>query len=239
MRVDKWLAANGYVESREKAQEMLQSGLVQVNGQRITKPSHKIHPGDTVVLLGNLRYVGRGGLKLESAIERWQPALQGAVCTDVGASTGGFTDCLLQHGASKIYAVDVGSGQMHPSLRNDPRVILMENTNARYLETLPEPVQLITLDVSFISARLILPQLQKWLAPGGEVFWLMKPQFEAPYLTKHGIIRGEAARETVLQSAIEWCEQNGWHAADWFLCPIPGDKGNREYWLRLRHRKCR
>lgn len=233
MRIDKWLAANGHVESREKAQEMVQSRLVQVNGQTITKPSYKIQPGDKVELLGSLRYVGRGGLKLEQAVERWQLDLQNAVCADVGASTGGFTDCLLQHGASKVYAIDVGSDQMHPTLRNDPRVILMENTNARYLDTLPEPVQFITLDVSFISARLILPQLKGWLAPGGELFWLLKPQFEAPHLTKHGVIREEATRETILQSAIEWCEQNGWQASDWFLCPIAGDKGNREYWLLL------
>lgn len=234
MRIDKWLVESGHVESREKAQEMLQAGWVQVNGRPVTKPAYPINPNDQVELSGSLRYVGRGGLKLQAAIERWQPDLQGCTCADVGASTGGFTDCLLQHGAAKVYAIDVGSGQMHPSLRNDPRVVLMENVNARYLEKLPEQVRFVVMDVSFIPAGLVLPQVQKWLAHDGELFLLLKPQFEAPNLTKRGVIKDGAVRETILRSAVDGYEQNGWQVLDEFLCPVAGDKGNREYWLRLR-----
>lgn len=236
MRLDRWLVEKNLVESREKAQELIRAGAVLVDGKPVTKPAAPVSPSQQVTLLRQLRYVGRGGEKLEAALRRWGVELQGMVCADVGACTGGFTDCLLQHGAAKVYAIEAGHGQLHPRLREDPRVVSLEDTDARTLDALSERVQRVVVDVSFVSLREVLPTVWGWLAEGGEVWALLKPQFEAPHWTKRGVMRSAAARERVLQEFLAWCRQQGWEVLDWFECPVAGEEGNREYWLRLRAR---
>ncbi|GIV20813.1 MAG: TlyA family rRNA (cytidine-2'-O)-methyltransferase [Armatimonadota bacterium] len=234
MRLDKCLVERGLVESREKAQELIRAGEVLVDGQVVTKPAAPVHPQSVMTLLRQPRYVGRGGEKLEAALQRWHGDVQGMVCADVGACTGGFTDCLLQHGAAKVYAIEAGHGQLHPRLREDARVVSLENTDARTLSTLPEPVNLVVVDVSFISLKQVLPALFRWLDEDGEVWALLKPQFEAPHWTKKGVMRSAQARERILQELVQWCQQQGWRVRDAFECPLAGEEGNREYWLRLR-----
>lgn len=236
MRLDKLLVDRGLVESREKAQELIRAGEVLVDGRVVSKPAASVLPHSQIVVLRQPRYVGRGGDKLEAALQRWQPEVTGMVCADVGACTGGFTDCLLQHGATKVYAIEAGHGQLHPRLRADSRVLSMEGTDARYLLQLPERVQLVVVDVSFVSLREVLPTVFGWLLPGGEVWALLKPQFEAPQQTKKGVVRCEHTREKILQDFLEWCWVQGYQVVDFFLCPVPGEAGNREYWLRLRRK---
>lgn len=234
MRLDKLLVEAGLVESREKAQELIRTGAVRVDDRVVTKPATSVQPHSRIVVLRQPRYVGRGGDKLEAALQRWQPEVTGMVCADVGACTGGFTDCLLQHGAAKVYAIEAGHGQLHPRLRADSRVVSLEKTDARYLSQLPEKVQLVVVDVSFVSLREVLPSVFGWLLPRGEVWALLKPQFEAPQQTKKGVVRDEHTREMVLQGFLKWCDEQGYQVVDFFLCPVPGEAGNREYWLRLR-----
>lgn len=236
MRLDKMLVERGLVESREKAQELIRAGEVLVNGKPVLKPSASVGEGASIVILNPLRYVGRGGFKLESAIHRWQAGdlVRGAVCADVGACTGGFTDCLLQHGAARVYAIEAGHGQLHPRLREDARVVSLERTDARTLSALPDPVRLVVVDVSFVSLREVLPRLPGWLAPDGEVWALLKPQFEAPHLTKKGVLRSPQVREQILGDFLRWCEGEGWQVLDAFECPVAGEEGNREFWVRLR-----
>jgi 23S rRNA (cytidine1920-2'-O)/16S rRNA (cytidine1409-2'-O)-methyltransferase len=235
MRLDRLLVERGLVESREKAQELIRAGEVLVDGTAVTRPAARVHSQSTATLLRQPRYVGRGGEKLEAALRRWSVLLQGMVCADVGACTGGFTDCLLQHGAEKVYAIEAGHGQLHPRLREDPRVVSLEDTDARILRALPERVSLVVVDVSFVSLKEVLPGLFPWLHEGGEVWALLKPQFEAPHLTKKGVMRSAQARERILQDFVVWCRGKGWIVLDAFECPVAGEEGNREYWLRLRN----
>lgn len=236
MRLDKLLVERRLAESREKAQELIRAGEVLVNGKPVRKPSAPVAEDAEIVLQSRPRYVGRGGLKLESAITRWHGAdrVRGAVCADVGACTGGFTDCLLQNGAMRVYAVEAGHGQLHPRLREDPRVVSLEGTDARSLVVLPEPVRLVVVDVSFISLREVLPGLFGWLQEDGEIWALLKPQFEAPHRTKRGVIRSPQVREQIRRDFVQWCEAQGWEVLDTFECSIAGEEGNREFWLRLR-----
>lgn len=234
MRLDKWLVECGLVESREKAQELIRAGEVLVDGKPVVKPAASIEPDSKITLLRQPKYVGRGGEKLEAALRRWDIPLHGMVCADVGACTGGFTDCLLQHGAAKVYAIEAGHGQLHPRLQDDPRVVSLENTDARTLQALQEPVNLVVIDVSFVSLEEILPGVFRWLDEGGEVWALLKPQFEAPHLTKKGVMRSAQARERILREFVAWCHEQGWAVLDAFECPVAGEEGNREFWLRLR-----
>lgn len=240
MRLDKLLVERRLVESREKAQELIRAGDVLVNGKPVLKPSAPVAEDVEIVLKSQPRYVGRGGLKLEAAIARWHGAdrVHGAICADVGACTGGFTDCLLQHDAARVYAIEVGHGQLHPRLREDPRVVSLEGTDARSLVELPEPVHLVVVDVSFISLREVLPGLFGWLRRDSEVWALLKPQFEAPHCTKKGVIRSPQVREQILRDFVRWCEEQGWEVLDAFECPVAGEAGNREFWLRLRASRC-
>lgn len=240
MRLDKLLVERRLVESREKAQELIRAGDVLVNGKPVLKPSAPVAEDVEIVLKSQPRYVGRGGLKLEAAIARWHGAdrVHGAICADVGACTGGFTDCLLQHDAARVYAIEVGHGQLHPRLREDPRVVSLEGTDARSLVELPEPVHLVVVDVSFISLREVLPGLFGWLRRDSEVWALLKPQFEAPHCTKKGVIRSPQVREQILRDFVRWCEEQGWEVLDAFECPVAGEEGNREFWLRLRASRC-
>jgi 23S rRNA (cytidine1920-2'-O)/16S rRNA (cytidine1409-2'-O)-methyltransferase len=196
VRLDVLLTERGQAESRAKAQALIMAGQVRVNGQVALKPATTVDSESALTVDTGPRFISRGGEKLDAALEAFQIDLSDLVCADVGASTGGFTDCMLQHGAAKVYAIDVGKGILHWKLRNDPRVVIMEETNARFLESLPEPVDFVTVDASFISLKILLPVVKKWLAPlhpppnsenlegvphrgEGGVVALIKPQFEA------------------------------------------------------------
>ena len=204
-RLDAAVAARGLTESREKAKALIMAGSVYVNGQKESKAGREVLPDDTIEIRGGtLPYVSRGGLKLERALQVFPLNLTGKLCLDVGASTGGFTDCMLQNGAAKVYAVDVGYGQLAWKLRNDPRVVNLERTNFRYVtrEQVPEPIDFASADVAFISLRLILPVMYDLLKPDGEAVCLVKPQFEAgrEKVGKHGVVRDPAVHQEVILS---------------------------------------
>ena len=239
IRLDVLLTEKGLQESRQKAQATIMSGLVYVAGQRVDKPGTAVDPDAEIEIRGNtLRYVSRGGLKLEKAMAVWPIALSGMVCMDVGASTGGFTDCMLQNGAAKVYAVDVGYGQLAWSLRSDERVVCLERTNARYLshEIIPEEPDFSSVDVSFISLKLILPSIAGVLKDGGEVVCLVKPQFEAgkEKVGKKGVVRDPAVHLEVLERFLEHASESGFTVLDLAYSPVRGPEGNIEYlgWLR-------
>jgi len=216
------------------------AGLVYVNGHRIDKPGYRLRGGEEVKVLEPPRYVSRGGYKLEYALKRMEVEVRGRTALDVGSSTGGFTDCLLQHGAVRVYAVDVGRGQMHPRLRQDPRVILYEKTDARSLtgEHVPERVDILTVDVSFISLTKILPSVLPFLKREGEALVLVKPQFElSPREVKGGIVREEALRKKALLKVIEFARNLGFGLRGVVKAFPRGTKGNEEFFIRLRRGK--
>jgi len=231
-RLDIALVRRGLVETRERARQLIKAGCVQVRDRIATKPALKVHEQDSIILLEQLRYVGRGGLKLEAALDHFLVNVNGITALDVGASTGGFTDCLLQHGASSVYAVDVGHNQLSPKIKDDPRVTVFEHTDIRKLERLPQPVDLAVIDVSFISLRLVLPVVIGFLKPGsGRIIALIKPQFEAgPHcVNKKGIIKNESIRERTVQELLQWIEGQGWTVLNCIPSPILGGEGNMEY----------
>jgi len=235
LRLDAALVERGLVESREKGRRLIMAGEVRVNGQLVDKPGAPV-PADAVLeLKAALPFVSRGGQKLAAALDGFHLDVGGFVCADVGASTGGFTDCLLQRGAAKVYALDVGKGILDWRLRNDPRVNVMEETNARYVASLPEPVQLVTVDASFISLRLLLPVAQRWLAPGGSMVALVKPQFEAgrDRLGKGGVVRDPAVHRAVLTEVLSFAETLKLHTRGLIRSPLLGPAGNVEFlaWL--------
>jgi 23S rRNA (cytidine1920-2'-O)/16S rRNA (cytidine1409-2'-O)-methyltransferase len=235
-RLDKLIVDRGLTPSRERAQALILAGKVLVNDQKIEKAGASIDSGSTLRLLGeDLRYVSRGGLKLERAIEYWHIDLRGKVCLDIGASTGGFSDCMLQNGAAKIIAVDTGYGQMDFGLRNDPRVRLLEKTNARYLDPadVGEPVDFITMDVSFISASLVLPAVVRAAAGFKQIVVLVKPQFEAgrELVGKGGIVRDESTQRAAVAKVDAALKALGCTSTEWIESPILGGEGNREFLL--------
>jgi 23S rRNA (cytidine1920-2'-O)/16S rRNA (cytidine1409-2'-O)-methyltransferase len=231
------------VPSRERAQALILAGKVLVNDQKIEKAGAQVNAGCVIRLLGeDLRYVSRGGLKLEHALQHWKIEVAGKVCCDIGASTGGFTDCLLQHGAARVISVDTGYGQMNFKLRQDERVHLLEKTNARYLtrEALGESVDFIAMDVSFISATLVLPAVVEAAFPvqsaqrrGRQVVVLVKPQFEAgrEYVGKGGIVRDENAQQMAVGKVKAGLLNLGAESTDYIESPILGAEGNREFLL--------
>ena len=231
--------------SRERAQALILAGKVLVNEQKVEKAGANVESDAAIRLLGeDLRYVSRGGLKLEKALEHWKIDVRGRACMDVGASTGGFTDCLLQHGAARVIAVDTGRGQIDAKLRNDPRVKLLENTNARYLtaEQVGEVVSLVAMDVSFISATLVLPAVLKASMVDGrrsmamELIVLVKPQFEVgrEKVGKGGIVRDEAAQQEAIAKVRRAVEELGGREVEVIESPITGAEGNREWLLHAR-----
>lgn len=236
IRLDQLLVSRELCESREKARRLIMSGAVLVGGEPATKPGHKYQDDVDVRLKKKLRFVSRGGYKLEAALDQFDIDPTGWICADLGASTGGFTDVLLQRGAAKIYAVDVGYGQLHWKLRQDPRVMVMERTNARYLQQLPDPVQLVTIDASFISLRLLLGPARQLLSPTGQIVALLKPQFEAgrKQVGKGGVIRDAKVHRQVLNDILDWCELHAMSPQGLIPSPILGPKGNREFLLWLR-----
>ncbi|MHB1296724.1 MAG: TlyA family RNA methyltransferase [Anaerolineae bacterium] len=230
-RLDLLLHEKGYTPSREKARGLILAGQVLVNGAMVDKAGAEVDSDADIQIQQGPPYVSRGGLKLEAALGVFSIDPTGRVAADVGASTGGFTDCLLQHGASRVYAIDVGRAQLVWSLRQDARVVVMERTNARYLEQLPEPVDLVTIDVSFISLRLILPKVRLWLASGGQVIALVKPQFEAgrEQVGKGGVVRDPRVHRSVLEDVLGWAQKNGWRVLGLAVSPIKGPAGNIEF----------
>ena len=237
-RLDILLVNRGLFESRAKAQAAVMAGQILVNEQKIDKPGTPINPEVTIRILGNkLPYVSRGGLKLEKALQVFPISVQDKVVADIGASTGGFTDCALQIGAAKVYAIDVGYGQLAWKLRNDERVVNMERTNVRYLEadSLPEQVDAATTDVAFISLDKILPAVHKILKPEGFVVALVKPQFEAgkENVGKKGVVREAAVHEQVINNVIDFAKSEGFGIAGLDFSPIKGPEGNIEYLLLL------
>lgn len=243
-RLDKLLVDRGLTASRERAQAMILAGKVLVNEQKIEKAGASIDSEATLRLLGeDLRYVSRGGLKLEKALAHWRIDIQRKVCLDIGASTGGFSDCMLQHGAARVVAVDTGYGQMNFGLRNDPRIRLLEKTNARYLEPddLCEAIDFIAMDVSFISATLVLPAVIGAVrarcgapaSPARAIVVLVKPQFEAgrELVGKGGIVRDESAQRAAVAKVHASLVDLGCVGMDWIESPILGGEGNREFLL--------
>ena len=242
IRLDALLVERGLAESRTLAQRLIMAGQVRVNGQVVLKPAAAQDPEAALEVDRGPRYVSRGGEKLEAALQAFRPQVAGRACADVGASTGGFTDCLLQHGAAKVYAVDVGQGILEWKLRQDPRVVVMEGTNARFLERLPEPVSLVTIDASFISLKVLLPVVQGWLEAGageviaGDVIALIKPQFEAGrqvVARGKGVVRDPAVHRQVLGEVLAAARQEGYGPRGLIRSPLVGPKGNVEFLLYL------
>lgn len=239
MRLDVYLTENGFTKSREQAKEFIKSGCVFVGSCQVTKPAYDCGDNAIVEIRGKMsEYVGRGGLKLEKAISEFGIKLGGRVCIDIGASTGGFTDCMLKHGAVFVYAVDVGHGQLYESLANDRRVLNMEGSNIRNMsaENFPLPVNFISADVSFVSLKLILPKISELLPPDGEAVVLIKPQFEAgrQAVGKNGIVKDPKSHTKVLTDIIAACFSEGLPVRCLTYSPITGGSGNIEYLAYLK-----
>jgi 23S rRNA (cytidine1920-2'-O)/16S rRNA (cytidine1409-2'-O)-methyltransferase len=248
VRLDVLLTERGLVESRAKAQAMIMAGQVRVDDQVTLKPATGVQPDSVLTVDSGPRFVSRGGEKLDAALEAFGIDVAGLTCADVGASTGGFTDCMLQRGAEKVYAIDVGKGILHWKLRNHPRVVVMESTNARYVESLPEPVDFVTIDASFISLKILLPVVRGWFAPpfgsppvngggqGGVV--LIKPQFEAgrkDVSRGDGVIRDPEIHRQVLLDVLGFAKDEDFGLKGLIRSPITGPKGNVEFlaWMSL------
>lgn len=236
MRLDSLLVERGLADSRAKAQALIMAGQVRVNGQVALKPATAIPSDSALEVESGPRFVSRGGGKLDAALAAFAIDVGGRACADVGASTGGFTDCLLQRGAAKVYALDVGKGVLHWKLRNDPRIVVMEETNARFVESLPEKVSLVSVDASFISLKVLLPVIQHWLADNSEVVCLIKPQFEAG--RRHtargqGVIRDPEIHKQVILEVLTFAQKIGFGLRGLIRSPVLGPKGNAEFlvWL--------
>ena len=245
VRLDVLLVEKGLADSRAKAQALIMAGQVRVAGQVALKPAVAIQPDSALTVDSGPRFVSRGGEKLEGALEAFKLDVTGFVCADVGSSTGGFTDCLLQHGAVKVYAIDVGKGILHWKLRNDPRVVVMEETNARFVESLPESVDLVTVDASFISLKTLLPVIKKWNPStssgqrvGSGIVALVKPQFEAgkkEVSRGDGVIRDPEIHRHVLVDVLTFAKNEGFGLRGLVKSSLLGPKGNAEFlvWLGL------
>lgn len=233
-RLDIAVTEAGYAESREKAKAYIMSGIVFVNNQKADKPGMTVKPDDIIEIRGEpLKYVSRGGLKLEKAVNCFEIDLKGLICADIGASTGGFTDCMLQNGASKVYAIDVGYGQLAWKLRVDSRVVNLERTNFRYVtsEQVPDMLDFASVDVSFISLSHILPVMRNLLKPGGRAVCLIKPQFEAQRenVGKKGVVREKSVHISVIEKIISLAAENSFSLLGLTYSPVRGPEGNIEY----------
>ena len=234
MRLDVAVFERGLAETREKAKALIMAGSVYLNGQKALKGGAAVKDTDIIEVRGAVNpYVSRGGLKLHKAVQNFGLSLEGCVCMDIGASTGGFTDCMLSNGAAKVYAIDVGYGQLAWKLRCDERVVNMERTNFRYVthEQIPEQVDFASVDVSFISLRKILPVMIELLRDGGRAVCLIKPQFEAgrENVGKKGVVRDRAVHESVVASITEFAVESGFNVCNVDFSPIKGPEGNIEY----------
>ena len=254
IRLDVLLTERGLAESRSKAQALIMAGQVRVNDQVTLKPATGVQSNSVLTVDSGPRFVSRGGEKLDAALDAFSIDVSGLICADVGASTGGFTDCMLQRGAEKVYTIDVGKGILHWKLRNHPKVIVMEKTNARHVESLPEPVDFVTIDASFISLKILLPVVKGWLIPSprlrhpspsgrgdggeGEVLCLIKPQFEAgrkDVSRGDGVIRKPEIHRQVLLDILSYAQGEGFGVKSLLRSPVLGPKGNVEFlaWLGI------
>ena len=237
VRLDVLVSERGLAPSREAARRMIMAGQVRVDGEIRDKPGMRVPLNATIEVQTPPRFVSRGGEKLAAALDAFGLTVTGRVCADVGASTGGFTDCLLQAGAARVYAIDVGYGQLDYRLRADPRVVPLERTNTRYVERLPEPVSVIVVDASFISLRLLLPVFRGWIADAADVVTLIKPQFEAGkgQVGKGGVVRDAAIHAQVLDAVLTFAEGAGYGLRGLIPSPLKGPAGNAEFlaWLVL------
>jgi 23S rRNA (cytidine1920-2'-O)/16S rRNA (cytidine1409-2'-O)-methyltransferase len=237
-RADVFLVRHGYAASRAEAQAAIAAGKVQADGKRILKPSQILNAGMKIDYAPAHPFVSRGGVKLAAALDRFGLSPEGAVCLDIGASTGGFTEVLLSRGAARVYAVDVGHGQLHEKIRSDPRVVVREGLNARDLSLLhvPEAPQVIVADVSFIGLKLALPKALDLAVSGAWGVLLVKPQFELSpaEVPRSGVVKDQAARERALNGIVSWIQTLGWTVIGTMESPIPGGEGNREYLLAAR-----
>lgn len=239
VRLDLYLFENGFTESREKAKALIMSGIVYVNDQKELKPGRDIKGDDTVEVRGStLKYVSRGGLKLEKAMQEFPIELKDSVCMDIGASTGGFTDCMLQNGAKKVYSIDVGYGQLAWKLRSDERVVNLERTNFRYVthEQIPEDIDFASVDVSFISLKIILPVMYELLKADGEAVCLIKPQFEAgrEKVGKKGVVRDVNVHTEVIENIVSFAASQKFTVSGLSYSPVKGPEGNIEYLIYLK-----
>ncbi len=236
-RIDQLLVERGLAESREKAARLILAGDVMVDGRRVDKVGALASTDSEIDVRGRAPYVSRGGEKLVHALDTFKVEVRGKICADVGASTGGFTDCLLQRGAAKVFAIDVGSGQLDVKLRKDPRVVVMEQMNARALDPrlFAEVPEVVTVDVSFISLEKVLPAAFGLLAPSGELVALVKPQFEVGRgaVGKGGVVRDPAQHQGVISRLARFSVIRGWHVLGVTASPLKGPKGNREFFLHL------
>jgi 23S rRNA (cytidine1920-2'-O)/16S rRNA (cytidine1409-2'-O)-methyltransferase len=231
LRLDIALHERGLAPSREKARAMIMAGEVLVDGRMVDKPGTRINPQNELSVKSKPRFVSRGGDKLAGALTDFHFDVTGKICADVGASTGGFTDCLLKHGAAKVYAIDVGYGQLDYMLRQDPRVTTIERTNARYLEKLHEPINLVVVDASFISLKLLLPPIKGWLTPQADVIALIKPQFEAgkKEVGKGGVVKDSAIHARVIEEILTFGQVQGFAVCGLTTSPLKGPAGNTEF----------
>ena len=234
MRLDVLVARNGFAESRERAQALIMAGKVRVGGETVRRPDRVVADDVPISVDSDPGYASRGALKLGPALDRFGVDPAGRICADIGASTGGFTDVLLRRGATRVYALDVGRGLLHWRLRQDPRVVVIERVNARDLETFPEPVSLVVIDVSFIGLEKVLPAAGR-AAPGAEIVALFKPQFqvERGSVGKGGIVRDEAAVERAINGFRAWCAGNGFAVVAEAPSELPGADGNHEIFVHL------
>ncbi|MBK8782417.1 MAG: TlyA family RNA methyltransferase [Anaerolineales bacterium] len=239
IRLDVLLVDRGLADSRAKAQALIMAGQVRVNDQVVLKPATATDTKSTLKVDSGPRFVSRGGEKLEGALDTFAIDVKDFVCADVGSSTGGFTDCMLQRGAVKVYAIDVGKGILHWKLRNDRRVVVMEQMNARFLESLPEPVSFITVDASFISLKVLLPTIKKWVSENTQLLCLIKPQFEAgkkDVSRGDGVIRNPEIHKQVLLDVLNYAKDEGFGLRGLVKSTLLGPKGNVEFllWMDLK-----
>lgn len=233
------LVEKGLVHSRQRARAMIMAGKVIVNDRCVDKPGCLVSAKDTIEFKGiDIPYVSRGGLKLEAALQEFQLDVTGLICMDVGASTGGFTDCLLQHGVDRVYAVDVGYGQLAWKLRQDPRVIVIERTNIRHMtaDAITDPLDLVTIDVSFISLKIVVPAIVKFMKPDAAIVALIKPQFEVgkDQVGKGGVVRDAALHQQVIRSLSDFFDSIKLRSQSVLPSPLRGPKGNREFFILLK-----
>ena len=235
-RLDEILLESGKAKSKKEAFVIVTEGRVTIDGQKAVTPAQIVADSTTVAVREALPYVGRGAYKLFAALDTFQIAVAGKICADIGAATGGFTQVLLERGAAKVYAIDTARGKLAFKIRQDPHVVVMEQTDVRHMNLLPEPADIAVIDISLISLRDILPAMRRLLAPHGIVVALFKPQYETrdPRVLHHGVIRDSKAREKLVADFAEWAAQNGWEIKGKIESPIRGGKGNTEYLLYLK-----
>jgi 23S rRNA (cytidine1920-2'-O)/16S rRNA (cytidine1409-2'-O)-methyltransferase len=241
LRIDSLLLQRGYIDDLSSGQRLIATGKVRIDGQTVYHPATMVNESANIAIEARNRFVSRGGEKLATALEKFNLSPQGLVCADIGSSTGGFTDCLLQGGANKVYAIDVGKGILEWRIRQNPKVIVMEKTNARYIEKLPEDIEMVTIDVSFISLKIILPVVQNWLSPKNNIIILVKPQFEADKKVaarSRGVIREPKVHQEVLTNILSFANKIGFTVLGVIRSPITGHKGNEEFlaWLGYRQK---